>query len=158
MKGSTSQDDDVYFLTRSTSSSGQQYIQINESKINASSSKWFTSAGAYSHMTPRLSSISKLQYTKWFSVGIGNSSAVTVEGRSDVDLFFNGRGIQTECLIQDILYVPGLQFGKGASMSNDGKLYAGGKALADMYVFDTWQQKPKISMVRVASINTRHER
>lgn len=64
-----SQEDQIYLFACNSSFSGRCFKKVNDSPVN-SSLIWFIDSGASSHMTPELSSFSKLKYIETFSVGM----------------------------------------------------------------------------------------
>lgn len=103
MEANKGQVEEVYLLARSRSSSVQKFIKINDSRIMASFSMWIIYSGTPSHMTLELASFSYLQYTKRFSVEIGEKPTMIGEGGGEVKLCINVLECRMKGLIQDVL-------------------------------------------------------
>lgn len=174
-EGTSPEEEEAVCLISQNCNSAYAFEKSETSIDNASSLLWYIDSGASSHMTPDLSAFSTLEKTSPFSVQMGDKSIVSVEGRGDVELFITISGRPVKCRLQQVLYVPSLQYSlvsvstlskrsmqavfnsSGVSITKNGKLCATGTLSGNLYILDTYRAYDPL-VACIADINRWHER
>lgn len=107
-------------------------------------------------MPHELSGVSQFKHITLFTVQMRNKSCVDVQGKGDVKNMNNASGSNVKCVLQEVLYVTGLQYSPmsvgtrfcngtqsssdrfGVDVSPNGKTIAHGKAFGKLYILTTF--------------------